>query len=280
MAPNHPLDLDGRVALVTGGASGIGAGVCRLLADAGAHVVVCDIDLAGASAVAQEIGGLAVRCDVSVLAENRRLSRRLSGAFGGLDLVVLNAGVDSLAVTLDRFDEVAYRRAMGVNLDGVVFGMAAALPALRARGGGRVVVLASLAGLAPVPMDPVYAANKAAVVNLVRSVGPGLAAQGIVVNAVCPGFTDTAIVDPVRGFLESARMPLMAVDEVVTAVATVLGIRLRRGGVARAARPSRAAVPVPRRPGPRSQRPGLATPDRRVRRFPRPGTPTATSDSC
>ena len=126
-------------------------------------------------------------------------------------------------VTLDRFDEGAYRRAMGVNLDGVVFGLAAALPALRARGGGRVVVLASLAGLAPVPMDPVYAANKAAVVNLVRSIGPGLAAQGITVNAVCPGFTDTAIVDPVRGFLDSARMPLMAVDDVVTAVATVLG---------------------------------------------------------
>jgi short-subunit dehydrogenase len=86
-----------------------------------------------------------------------------------------------------------------------------------------VVVLASLAGLAPVPMDPVYAANKAAVVNLVRSIGPGLAAQGIVVNAVCPGFTDTAIVDPVRPFLESAGMPLMSVEDVVEAIATVLG---------------------------------------------------------
>ena len=78
-------------------------------------------------------------------------------------------------------------------------------------------------GSRPLPLDPVYAANKAAVVNLVRSVGPGLAAQGIVVNAVCPGFTDTAIVDPVRGMLEAMRVPLMAVDEVVAAVATVLG---------------------------------------------------------
>jgi NAD(P)-dependent dehydrogenase (short-subunit alcohol dehydrogenase family) len=85
------------------------------------------------------------------------------------------------------------------------------------------VVLASLAGLAPVPMDPVYAANKAAVVNLVRSVGPGLAAAGITVNAVCPGFTDTAIVDPVRGMLEAMQMPLMPVDDVVAAVASVLG---------------------------------------------------------
>ena len=223
MDPDRPLDLTGRVALVTGGASGIGAGVSRMLAAAGARVVVCDIDHAGASTVADEIGGVAVRCDVSVLGDSQAAVAAALESFGGLDIAVLNAGVDSLAVTLDRFDEVAYRRAMGVNLDGVVFGLAAALPALRARGGGRVVVLASLAGLAPVPMDPVYAANKAAVVNLVRSVGPGLAAQGIVVNAVCPGFTDTAIVDPVRGFLESARMPLMAVEEVVTAVATVIG---------------------------------------------------------
>jgi NAD(P)-dependent dehydrogenase (short-subunit alcohol dehydrogenase family) len=222
MAPDHPLDLDGRVALVTGGASGIGAGVCRMLAGAGARVVVCDIDLAGASAVAEAIGGLALRCDVSVLADNEAAVAAAVQAFGGLDIVVLNAGVDSLALTLDRFDETVYRRAMGVNLDGVVFGLAAALPALRAGRGGRVVVLSSLAGLAPVPMDPIYAANKAAVVNLVRSLGPGMAAQGIAVNAICPGFTDTAIVDPVRGMLEAMAMPLMSVDDVVTAVATVL----------------------------------------------------------
>ncbi len=222
MAPNTRSELAGRVALVTGGASGIGAGVCRRLAADGARVVVCDIDLAGAAAVAGEIGGRAVRCDVSVLADNEAAVAAAVDAFGGLDVVVLNAGVDS-GFTLDRFDEAAYRRAMGVNLDGVVFGLVAALPELRARGGGRVVVLASLAGLAPVPLDPIYAANKAAVVNLVRSIGPALASQGISVNAVCPGFTDTAIVDPVRGFLESMQVPLMAVDEVVAAIATVLG---------------------------------------------------------
>ena len=173
MALDSPLDLTGRVALVTGGASGIGAGVSRLLAAAGAHVVVCDIDLERAAAVAEEIGGRALRCDVSVLADNRAAVATAVDVFGGLDVVVLNAGVDSLSVSLERFDEHAYRRAMGVNLDGVVFGLAAAVPALSARGGGRVVVLASLAGLAPVPIDPIYAANKAAVVNLVRSVGPG-----------------------------------------------------------------------------------------------------------
>ena len=86
----------------------------------------------------------------------------------------------------DEFDEAAYRRIVGVNLDGVVMGLAAVLPALHAGSGGRVVAVASLAGLAPVPEDPVYAATKAAVVNYVRSVGPALAGKGILVNAVCP----------------------------------------------------------------------------------------------
>jgi NAD(P)-dependent dehydrogenase (short-subunit alcohol dehydrogenase family) len=259
MAPEIPLDLTGRAALVTGGASGIGAGVCRLLAEAGARLLVSDIDLAGASGVAGEIGGLAMRCDVSVLADNQAAVAEAGQAFGGLDIVVLNAGVDSLALNLDRFDETVYRRAMGVNLDGVVFGLAAALPALRAGGGGRVVVLASLAGLAPVPMDPVYAANKAAVVNLVRSVGPGLAGQGIEVNAICPGFTDTAIVDPVRGMLEAMAMPLMSVDDVVTAVASVLGSG--SGGEAWLVHHGHPAQPY------------------RFRGVPGP-VPTAASDSC
>lgn len=261
MAQEIPTDLTGRVALVTGGASGIGAGVCRMLAGAGANVVVCDLDGPGAGALAAEIGGLAVRGDVSALADNEAAVAAAVQVFGGLDVVVLNAGVDSLALTFDQFEETAYRRAMGVNLDGVVFGLAAAVPELSARGGGRVVVLASLAGLAPVPMDPVYAANKAAVVNLVRSVGPGLAARGIVVNAVCPGFTDTAIVDPVRGMLEAMHVPLMTVDEVVAAIATVLGSHA--AGEAWLVQHGHPAQPY------------------RFRGVPAPTVaPTATSDSC
>lgn len=255
MAPDLPLDLAGRVALVTGAASGIGAGVCRMLATAGARVLVCDIDHVGAVAVAEEIDGLAVRCDVSVLADNEAAVTAAIESFGGLDIAVLNAGVDSLNLSLDHFDEAAYRRAMGVNLDGVVFGLAAAVPALRARGGGRVVAVASLAGLAPVPMDPVYAANKAAVVNFVRSIGPNLAAQGIVVNAVCPGFADTPLVDPVREFLESIRMPLLSVEEVVAGVATILASE--SGGEAWILQPGRPAQPYQFRgvPGPATSGP-------------------------
>ena len=221
MSADPPMDLSGRVALVTGGAAGIGAGVCRWLASAGARVVVADIDLAGATAVAEEVGGLAVPCDVSVLADTHAAAAAAVRVFDRLDVVVLNAGISS-GFTFTDFDEAAYRRAMGVNLDGVVFGIASALPVLGASGGGRIVVLASLAGLAPVPVDPVYAANKAAVVNLVRSLGPVLAPQGIAVNAVCPGFTDTAIVDPHRDMLTAMDVPLMAVDDVVAVVGQVL----------------------------------------------------------
>lgn len=214
-------DFAGQVALVTGGASGIGAGTARMLAAAGADVVIADVATGSAQAVADEIGGTAVRCDVRVLADLQAAVSLAEQTYGGLDLLMLNAGVSS-GFTLDDFDEAGYRRAMGVNLDGVVFGLVAGVPALRRRGGGRIVAVASLAGLAPVPEDPVYAANKAAVVNLVRSVAPTLQADGIAVNALCPGYTDTAILGVFRAGLEAVDWPLMAVDDVVGAVASIL----------------------------------------------------------
>ena len=83
--------------------------------------------------------------------------------------------------------------------------------------------MSEVSGLAPVPPDPVYAANKAAVVNLVRSVAPGFAAQGVLVNSLCPGYADTAILDPWRAMLASIDWPVMSVEDVVAAAATVLG---------------------------------------------------------
>ena len=109
---------------------------------------------------------------------------------------------------LDDFDDGRYRRMIGVNLDGVVYGLVAVLPALRKRGGGDVVVTASLAGLTPMPMDAVYSATKHAVVGLVRSVAVTCAGEGIRVNALCPGFTDTAMIDGIREMLQQGGMPL------------------------------------------------------------------------
>nr|WP_221243229.1 SDR family NAD(P)-dependent oxidoreductase [Conexibacter arvalis] len=198
-----------KVALVTGGASGIGRLAALSLADAGAEVVVADIDEAGAREVAAQVGGHAVALDVSDLDANHAAVAYAQEHAGGLDLVLLNAGVTSDTIVGDQFDLARYRRAMGANLGGVVFGTQAALPALKARGGGSIVVTASLAGLTAVPADPIYAANKHAVVGLTRSLGPLLAGDGIRFNAVCPTFAETPLIAHVRDGLRAAGFELL-----------------------------------------------------------------------
>jgi NAD(P)-dependent dehydrogenase (short-subunit alcohol dehydrogenase family) len=210
------------VALVTGGARGIGEAVARRLAARGAHVVVADLDLDAAQAVAADVDGLAVRCDVSLTDDNAAAVAAAVERYGGLDVAVLNAGVAGGSDLGDAFDLVRYRRLMGANLDGVVLGLHAVHAALRAAGGGDVVVTASMAALTAVPMDPMYAASKAAVAALVRSVAPVWAADGIRVNAVCPSFTETAIIAGQHDAIAALGLPILAVDDVADAFLQVL----------------------------------------------------------
>jgi NAD(P)-dependent dehydrogenase (short-subunit alcohol dehydrogenase family) len=214
--------VEARVALVTGGANGIGAAVSRRLASRGLSVVVADRDLSAAEAVAAEIGGIAVRCDVASLEDNVAAVEATVQTYGGLDIAVLNAGVASGCSVGDDFDLTLYRRVMGANLDGVVLGLHAVEPALRARGGGDVVATASMAALTVVPEEPLYAASKAAVSALIRSVAPTWAKVGIRVNAVCPSFTDTAIIADFRSVITQLRMPLLEADDVADAFEQVL----------------------------------------------------------
>lgn len=211
-------DLRDKVALVTGGASGLGRATCLALAEQGVQVVVADLDAAGGQALAQQIGGHFVRTDVSDLEANRAAVRFTQEQAGGLDLAFLNAGVASGCGVGEDFDLALYRRAMGANLDGVVFGVNAVLPALRARGGGAIVATSSLAGLTGVPLDPIYTANKHAVVGLTRALGPALAHEGIRVNAVCPGFAESAIVAPMRAELVEAGFEIIPAETVAQAV--------------------------------------------------------------
>jgi NAD(P)-dependent dehydrogenase (short-subunit alcohol dehydrogenase family) len=204
--------LQDKVAIVTGGAGGLGAATSRALHAQGARLVIADVDEEGGRAVAEEVGGEFVRCDVSSLEENRTLMDR------EVDLVFLNAGVASHIGVGPEFELERYRRVMGINLDGVVFGTVAALPALRKRGGGAIVATASLAGLTGTPMDPLYSANKHAVVGLARSLGPSLELEGIRFNAVCPGYAESKIIEGFRDQIVELGVPIIPAERVADTV--------------------------------------------------------------
>jgi NAD(P)-dependent dehydrogenase (short-subunit alcohol dehydrogenase family) len=191
------MELNGRVALVTGGGSGIGHASARRLVAEGMRVCVVDVNGDAARAVADEIGGLAVTADVSDSAQVDAAFAACIEAFGGIDLAHLNAGI-ALQRELGTLTDEDYARTRGVNLDGVVFGARATIRAIRERTDGRkggvIVATSSVAGIDPVGVpDPIYAVTKHGVVGLVRALAPALAYEGIAVHAICPGLTDTAI---------------------------------------------------------------------------------------
>ncbi|WP_433558402.1 SDR family oxidoreductase [Pseudonocardia xinjiangensis] len=214
------MDLTGKAALVTGGASGIGAAAVRRLAAAGAVVAVADRDEAGARALAEEVGGLALPGDASDPDTMTMAVDVAEDAFGRLNIVLLNAGVTAGQSGIENLDLAAYRRIVGVNIDHVVFGLTAAVPALRRAGGGTIVATASLAGLVAMPGDALYTMTKHAVVGYVRSAAPTLAPEGIRVNAVCPGFADTPLIAKAKDRLGD--FPLLSAEDVATAIEAVL----------------------------------------------------------
>ena len=184
--------MNSRAAIVTGGASGIGrATVEALLADGG-RVVVVDRDGPHLAEMQQRSGVAIVAGDVTEAEVNRRAVDLAIADFGGLDAVVLNAGMscigDLLRLPIEEFD-----RTMDVNVRAVLLGIRAVVPAMKERGGGRIVVTASTSGLAADPNMWAYNASKAAVINLARAAALDLALDGITVNVVCPGPTETGM---------------------------------------------------------------------------------------
>jgi NAD(P)-dependent dehydrogenase (short-subunit alcohol dehydrogenase family) len=182
--------LDGKVAIVTGGAAGIGRATCELFAEEGARVVVADVDAEGGAAVADAIaarGGRAVfvQVDVAREADARRLTDQAVARFGGVDVLVNNAAVFVLK-GLDASVE-DWERSLGVNVVGTALVTRYASAAMRARGGGAIVNLGSISALVAQPGFVAYAATKAAILQMTRSLALDLAPYHIRVNAVCPG---------------------------------------------------------------------------------------------
>ncbi|MBB5076607.1 SDR family NAD(P)-dependent oxidoreductase [Nonomuraea endophytica] len=180
--------LDGKVAIVTGGASGIGRATAILFAKEGAKVVVADVDAAGARAVAEEVGGTAVQADVSQPKDCEQIVRTAVETYGGLHVLFNNAGIIRRTTALD-LDVEEWDRVMAVNVRSVFLMSKYAIPAMTE--GGSIVNTGSGWGLKGGGNAISYCASKAAVVNMTRALAIDHAKAGIRVNSVNPGDTNT-----------------------------------------------------------------------------------------
>jgi meso-butanediol dehydrogenase/(S,S)-butanediol dehydrogenase/diacetyl reductase len=186
--------LAGKVALISGGGTGIGAATARRFAASGAKVVVTGRRPDPIEEVAKSVGGMALPGDISDADHCEALVRAAVDAFGGLDILVANAGVELFGSATDVPLE-QWREVLRVNLDGVLFSARAAIGPMKERGGGAIVVLGSVASLFGVPNFVSYVTSKHAVIGLTRSLAVDYGPDGIRVNAVCPSFTRTEMGD-------------------------------------------------------------------------------------
>jgi meso-butanediol dehydrogenase/(S,S)-butanediol dehydrogenase/diacetyl reductase len=192
--------LDGRSVVVTGAARGIGAGVARRLGAEGATVTVADLNDEGAEATAASIRGaggsaIGVGCDVGDRASVKAALEAATKEFGRLDVLFNNAGISKTQHFMEVTEE-DYDRIMRVNGLGVLFGIQEATEIFRSQGGGgKIVNTASIAGKEGFPLFPAYCASKAAVVSMTQSAARDLAAEGVTVNAFCPGVVTTELWD-------------------------------------------------------------------------------------
>lgn len=184
--------LDGKVALITGAASGIGRAVAQCFAAEGARVLIADIAEDGARKAAADIGSAAspLRCDVSDSGEVEAAVAAAVEMFGGLDIMVNNAARERAGMLVD-LEESTWQRSLDVNLSGVFHGIKHAAKAMTAGGGGAIVNISSLAARRPIPGLGAYSAAKAAVEALTRSAAVELRPANIRVNAIAPGLIRT-----------------------------------------------------------------------------------------
>lgn len=191
-----------KVAIVTGGASGQGEAACRLLAAEGAAVVVADWNGEGAERVAAEIGGVAIRTDVSSEADVAAMVKLAETRFGRLDVLFNNAGVGysesgrfKMASIVETPGE-AWDKILDINLKGCAMGCKHAIPLMLRNGGGSIINNSSIMGIAGLSGADAYTAAKGGIISLTRVLAVDWAAKGIRVNCICPGSIATAMNEP------------------------------------------------------------------------------------
>jgi 2-dehydro-3-deoxy-L-rhamnonate dehydrogenase (NAD+) len=179
----------GRVALVTGASSGIGAAVAQRMLTEGARVASLDLEAVAADGV------LAIAGDVSRSADVDAAVERVGDELGTIDVLVCSAGVPGASLPTVEVTDEEWRRVLGINADGVFFCNRAVIPGMVERGYGRIVNVASIAGKEGNPMAGAYSASKAAVIAMTKAIGKDVARTGVIVNCVAPAVIETPILD-------------------------------------------------------------------------------------
>ena len=189
--------LQGRVAVVTGAAMGIGSAIARELAGLGARVAVLDLSAQGAAQMAQSLQqagaqAMDLACDISQQEQVERSAQAVCEAWGGIDVLVNCAGVASKpGQPYTQCDADSWRRTLDINLMGAVHWCAAARASLLASRAGRIINISSITGVMSLPYMPAYSVSKAALISLSKVLARDLASDGVTVNAVCPGYIRT-----------------------------------------------------------------------------------------
>jgi len=229
------MKLADRIALVTGGGSGIGRAICLLFASEGARVVVNDIDSAAAEATVKAMGGgRALPADVADSAQVKAMFVAVEREHGGLDILVNNAGIASGGLTdrpglrdraeariketlggqgvtthldaTEGIDDASWRRMLAVHLDGTFYCTREALRLMKGRGRGAIVNLSSVAALSGLATVPHYSAAKGGILAFTRAVAQDVASRGIRVNAICPGYIDTPMTAPASPLMKAVTL--------------------------------------------------------------------------
>lgn len=205
------IDLNNKVALVTGGASGIGNAVARELSRHGAKVIVADRSIKVAEELAEQIGGKAFQADVGNSDEVNRMIQFALESFGALHFAVNNAGISGPALPTADYPIEEWNRVLNINLNGVFHSMKYEIPAMLASGGGSIVNVSSILGTNGWKNSPAYVASKHAVVGLTKAAALEYSAKGIRINAVGPAFIETPMIEE---SLKAGREKLVALHPI------------------------------------------------------------------